>query len=198
MIGRSGEYLKMVMYTIFCLMLVVSSYTIILNIHHYKSLSNIIAVSEIDSDYSKYKENVVLIEEKLNNHSNSSDKLYISLEKTANYMKKSGVFRLVPKAKLTYKDLYELNDYFIEELINNCWIHSIKELDISIKYQEVINMLVNNSNYINSIFTNNSLILYDDTLDNKIADNYHFILKNYLMYSNVILNLCNELGGENG
>ncbi len=58
-------------------------------------------------------------------------------------------------------------------------------------------MLVSKSNYINSIFNSNSLILFDGKLNNKIDDNYHFILRNYLMYSNVILDMCNELGGGN-
>ena len=48
------------------------------------------------------------------------------------------------------------------------------------------------------IFTNNSLILYDSKLDNKIEDNYHFILSNYRIYSNVILSMCKESGDING
>ncbi len=191
-----GEHLKMVMYIIFGILLIMSSYIIILNIHHYKSLSVNISVSELDSDYSKYKDNIVLIEEKLITYK-SDDKLYLALTKTVNNMKKNGVFRLVPKSKLNYKNLYELNDYFMEELINNSWVHNIQELNISNKYQNTIDMLVSNSNYINSIFNSNSLILFDGKLNNKIDDNYHFILRNYLMYSNVILDMCNELGGGN-
>lgn len=191
-----GEYLKIIMYFIFGITIVMASYLIVLNIHHYKSLSQNVIVSEIDNDYSKYKENIVLIEEKINNYKNTND-VYPSLSKSLTTMKKGGVFRLVPKTKLSYKDLYDLNDFFMEEIINNNWVRDIKELEISTNYQEIINMLVNNSKYINSVFTSNGLTLYDDSLDNKISDNYHFILKNYLMYSNVILSMCNELGGGN-
>jgi len=190
------EYLKIIMYIIFGILLVMSSYLIILNIHHYKSLSSNIIVSELDYDYSKYKDNVTLIEDKLSKY-NSSDKIINNLNNIHNNMKKGGVFRLVPKTKLSYKEIYELNDYFMEELINNSWIHIINELDISVKYQNIMDMLIGNSKYLNSVFTGNSLILSDSGLDNKITDNYHLILKNYLMYSNVILDICNELGGEN-
>ena len=191
------EYLKIIMYTIFGILFAMSIYLIVLNIHHSNSLTSIVNVSDIDNDYIKYKDNVTLIEEKLNIY-NGNNKLTRALSKTLNNMKNGGVFRLVPKTKLTYKDLYEINDYFMEELINNSWVHNLKELDISLKYQEIISMLVNNSNYINKVFNNNSLTLYDSNLTNNVEDNYHFILNNYLMYSNVILSLCDEIGGANG
>ena len=113
-------------------------------------------------------------------------------------MKQDGVYRLIPNTKLSYNDLYKLNDYFIEELINNGWLSNIMELNESKKYQDMITILIKNSKYLNSVFTNNSLTMYDSGLDIKIEDNYHFILSNYLMYSNVILNICNEVGGTSG
>lgn len=191
------DYIKIIMYSLFGVIFAISSYLIILNINHYNSLSSTIKVSEIDDDYSKYKENVLAIEKKLDTIK-SDDKSYLSLTKALTTMKKDGVYRLIPKQDLNYRDLYNLNDYFMEQFINNSWISYLKELEISSKYQDIINMLVNNSNYLNKVFTANSLILYDSTLDNKIDDNYHFILKNYLMYSSVILSMCNDLGGVDG
>ena len=192
-----NNYLKIAMYTIFGILFAMSAYVIILNVCHYRSLKDTVIVSEADNDYSKYKDNITLIEEKLNNYSKEG-KLYTSLSKSVDVMKKNGVFRLVPKTELNYTKLYELNDYFLEELINNNWLVNIKELDISHKYQDTINLLSKNSVYLNSILTNNSLILYDNSLDTRIEDNYHFILSNYKAYSNIILDMCNELGGENG
>ena len=188
------EYLK---YTIFGILFSMSIYLIVLNIHHSNSLKNIVNVSDIDSDYIKYKNNVSLIEKELNNYSVKDDKLYLSLIKILNTMKNGGVFRLVPKTKLNYTELYDINDYFMEELINNGWVLNMHDIDISLKYQDIVSMLSSNSKYLNSIFTNNSLILYDDALNNQIEDNYHFIINNYLMYSNIILSMCDELGGVN-
>ena len=45
------DHLKIVLYAIFGIVLVMSSYTIILNVNHYKSLSKTTIVSEIDNDY---------------------------------------------------------------------------------------------------------------------------------------------------
>lgn len=187
--------IKVTMYVIMVVLFAMSSYIIILNIHHYRSLSRYIIVSEIDSDYSKYKENVNQIEDIVNNYPNKDSNDHLSLTKILNTMKKDGVYRLIPKTKLNYKDLYDLNEYFMEKLINDGWVSNIKKFDLEGKNENIIMMLVNNSNYLNSVLTNNSLILYDDNLDNKIEDNYNFILKNYMMYSEIILNICNGLGG---
>ena len=189
-----NEYIKIVLYLLIGLLLVMASYVIVINVNHYSSLLDNVTVSEADNDYKVYKSNVILLEEKinkLNNHKNS-------FEQVLNIMKKDGVFRLIPRTRLSYKDLYRLNDYFVEELINNSWVSGIQELDKDNKYQDIIMMLANNANYLNSVFTNNSLVLYDRTLDSKIEDNYQFILRNYMMYSKVILNLCDELGGHDG
>ena len=192
--GVIQDYIRIVMYTIFGIIFAMASYVIILNIHHYRSLSTTVTVSEIDADYSKYKENVLLIEKSLNSDTNE----YLSLTKVLNTMKQNGAYRLIPNAKLKYKDLYQLNDYFIEELINNSWVSYLQNLEVSKDYQDTIDMLISNSKYLNTVFTGNSIILYDNSLDNKIEDNYHFILKNYMMYSNVILSMCKDLGDVNG
>ena len=158
----------------------------------------LVSLLEIDNDYSIYKKNVNLIEKYLEEHQFKDNKMYLSLSKVLNGMKSNGVYRLIPKTKLNNKDLYELNNYFIEELINNGWISTIKEYEVSNNYQDTIDLIINNSNYLDQILINNGLVLYDSSLDNKIEDNYHFLLSNYMMYSKVILNICNELGGTNG
>ena len=192
------KYIKIIMYALFGILLVISSYLIILNINHFNSLSTKTIVSEADNDYVKYKENIKIIEEFINNHKDLENKTYLTLSKVLDSLKRDGVYRLIPKTKLTNKNLYELNDYFMEELINNSWVSNLKSFDINDKYHDTIMLLVNNSNYLNSIFTNSSIMLYDGKLDNKIENNYHFLLSNYLMYSKVVLNLCNDIGGNNG
>ncbi len=188
------ESLKIIMYTIFGILLVMSSYIIIFNIYHVHSLSETTIVSEMDKDYKIYQDNIRLIEESINKHTIKDNKLYLSLTKVLNSMK---INKLIPKTKLNNKDLYDLNDYFMEKLINDSWVSTLKEYEFSNKYQEEIKELVDNSNYLNNILTSNSLISYDSKTNNIVGDNYHFVLTNYMMYSKVILNICNELGGGN-
>jgi hypothetical protein len=188
--------LKLVIYIISSILLIISSYTIILNVKHVSDLTDSITVSEADIDYQKYKENVKTIEGKLQDYKNTD--AYLPLVKVLDGMKRNGVYRLIPKEKIKSIDLYELNDYFMEELINNCWVSNIQIMGLGEKYQDVIMLLVNNTNYMNSILTNNSLILSDDKTNSKEEDNYHFILKNYVMYSNIILSITDDIGGNNG
>ena len=189
-----GEYYKVVLYTIFGLMIVMSSYCIILNIHHYNAISSEVTVSDIDTDYKEYINNINKIEDKVSKLADSE--LLRNIKSTVEVMKKSGVFRLIPKTKLSYHDLYDLNDYFIERLINDCWVRYFNMTKLGSSHNDIANMLISNANYINSHLTDNSLTLYDSKDDSKIIDDYHFIVRNYVMYSNIILDLCNSLGGE--
>ena len=51
-----GEYLKIVMYTLFMILFAMAVYIVIINIHHYRSLGERIKVSELDTSYTKYKD----------------------------------------------------------------------------------------------------------------------------------------------
>ena len=189
-----NDSIKIVMYLIFGLLLIMSSYIIISNILHYQSLASEVIVSEVDNDYLEYKNNINLIEEIIQKDTSNS-KIVSSLSMALDSMKRKGVFRLIPKSKLNSKDIYELNDYFMEELINDNWISHIKEFEISNKYQDMVMILVNNSKYLNKVLTKNSSSFH---LGSSIEDDYHYLLNNYLVYSKVILNICNELGGKSG
>jgi len=190
-----GEYYKIILYTILGLMIIMSSYIIILNIHHYHAISLEVAVSDIDSEYKSYIDNVLKIEDNIDKVKDSD--LVLGLNKTIDIMKNSGVFRLIPKTKLSYRDLYELNDYFLEKLVNDGWVKYIKPHYLNTNYDDDINILINNAKYLNKTLNDNGLIMYDVKNDRKIIDEYHFILKNYEMFSKVILNISN-IGGDNG
>ena len=179
----TSKYYKVILYTIISLIFVMSVYIIVINIKHYKSLSYVVTVNEADSDYVNYKKNVNEILYNLGKKSNSN------LNSTFATLKNGGVFRLIPKTKLTYRDLYELNNYFINDIINNCWFSKLKEINKSDMNNKIIEIIINNSEYLNNHFINNGLTLYDSYDDNMIQDDYYLILKNYLAFSNVILSI---------
>lgn len=185
--GLYDEYYKIIFYAIVTVIFAISIYIIVLNIHHYQALSYPITVSEADLDYSNYKENINNIEYNLKK--NVNHKSYSSLNSTLTILKNGGVFRLIPKSKLTYRDLYELNDYFINDLINNCWFQKLKSLNKNELNDAMITILINNSEYLNNHFIDNGLTLYDSYNENRIYDDYHVILKNYLAFSNIIISM---------
>ena len=189
------EYYKILMYTIFGIILVMSSYIIILNIHHYNSLNSTIIVSEIDSAYQKFMNNVTKLENNINDKMVGNDNIKLYFSKTLTILKNGGVFRILPHTKLKYNDLYNLNTYFIEELINKCWVSVFQNLDISKEYHDIVSVLINNANYMNDYLSKDSLILHESSNESRIINDYHMIINNYAMFSNVILDMNNSLVG---
>lgn len=179
----NDEYLKIIIYIVFSIILVISTYFIIINIRHYKALSREVVVSEADTLYTNFKKNVNDIENRLNNRN------ITSLKRTLNVLKDGGVFRLIPNTKLTYYDLYNLNDYFINDIINNCWVTNLKAINKNKNNDEMINVLINNSEYLEDHFTNNGLTLYDSYSETNIQNDYKLVLNNYLAFSRIILRM---------
>lgn len=193
-----NEYYKACMYTIIGLMIVFSSYTIIINTHHYKSLKEKVLVSEIDVNYKKFINNVIKYEEILNKNKkiNNNDQRYLT--NTLTNLKKGGLYRLIPNNKLEYHDLYKLNNYFIDVLINDSWINNLKKIDLSKKYDNEINFIISNANYINNLLMKNGVVMYDSIDSHKIVNDYQLILNNYAMFSDILINIINNLGGLSG
>ena len=181
--------LTIIIYTMCGLTLVMASYLIMINICHYKALSYKVTVSEADADYVNYKKNVNDIEDILNKYSNKNNSLYQFLNITKIALKDDSVFRLIPNTQLGYYELYELNDYFINDLINKMWVSNLKLINKNKSNNDMIEILTNNSENLNNHFIDNGLTLYDSYNENRIQTDYHAILENYLAFSNVILNI---------
>lgn len=176
-----SEYFKIIVYTIFGLILVLSSYMIIINIHHYEALSSKITVSELDVDYAKYKKQVNDISEIVKVNSSFSDTLKV--------LKNGGVFRLMPKTELSYSDLYELNNYFINNIVDDCWVSKLKKINKNTFNEEKMEIIINNAKYLNREFINNGLVLSDNRGEKIIKDDYYMILKNYAVFTDIVINM---------
>ena len=181
-----GQYSKIIMYFVFGIIIVLSLYMIISNIRHYEALSKKIVVTEADYDYVQYKKNINEIEELLKTKQNNVK--YRALNSTLTILKNGGVFRLLPNSKIGYRELSELNDYFLNDIINECWITNFNSLN-NVNNNEMVKILTNNSNYLANHFINNGITIYDNSSDDIIREDYDMILKNYLSFSNIILSL---------
>ncbi len=183
------EYTSLIMYTISGILLILGAYNILINFNHASFISTKVTVSDLDSDYVTFKNNVVEIEEKgLLNYGD------ISL------LKKDGVYHLMTGEKLSYLDLYQINNYFLDTIINNIWVSKLKTNSLynSAKNTAYINMLINNAQYINRELLNNSNYHYDVKKNNvrsEIQENYKMILKNYQGFSSFLL-MNNNSGGD--
>ncbi len=192
------EYTNIIIYSISGVMLVLGSYNILINVNHASFINRKIVVRDIDNDFKIFKDNVLQIENLLLNGNIKNDK---AISKTLSLLKKDGVYRLLPSDELNYGDLYKLNNYFLENIINEGWISSLKQnSDINNKLNnEYVDILIKNANYLNKELLNNSNYHYD-VKNNEVRDvmmeEYLFILENYKSFSSFVLELCNE-DGEN-
>ena len=185
------EYLEIVIYTICGIILIFSSYLIIINIKHATYIDRIVSVSMMDNDLLTYKENVIKLESNLESNKN------ISLNKVLMLLKNDGLYKKMPGDKLNYQDLYSLNNYFIDVIINEGYFSNLKiNENISDIYDKYVSVLIYNSKYINRELENNSNFHYD-VLNNEIRDSmnevYQMILHNYKEFSYILLEMCDSL-----
>ena len=191
------RYIGVSMYTICGVLIILSSYSILINLNHATYLNKKVFVSDMDNDYKIYKENILKIEENINN---KNDYISQKIKSSLSIIKNDGVYTLVPGDRLSYIDLYNLNNYFINDLINKVWISNLKlinELDNDY-YNEFMNNLIHNANYLDKELLNNSNIHYhNDDLRDEIDEEYRYILNNYKEFSFLILKISNIKGDNN-
>ena len=138
---KGYEYLKNFLYFAFFIVLIVSSYLIIVNIKHYEVISDKVIVSE--EDIASYKNNVNKIEEYVNKTSDTT------LKSAVNILKSDGLYKIMPNTKLSYRDIYELNNYFLNSVTNDGWITSFRKLNKDKGNDTSVTLLVTSANYLN-------------------------------------------------
>jgi hypothetical protein len=113
-------------------------------------------------------------------------------------MEDGGVYQLFPYNSVSSMDLYNLNNYFVDTLINEGWTAYLKELVVedNTLYTSYIKTLVSSYNYVNKELLDNSNYYYkvrdDDTRD-ILQEQYNSILNNYCSYSRIVLNVVRML-----
>ena len=192
--NKLEEYHSFFIYSICILLFIISIYSIIINFKHARFLNEKVVVSDSSNNYNEFKNNIVLIENNLSIYKNS--RLYNPLNQIVTLLKKDGVFRLFPSDKLSFSDLYNLNNYF-KNVIDDGWFANINDLDIDY-YNEYIDLLINNANYIDKELLNNSNYSYnlDYSIRNNINEEYKYILNNYNKLSFLILEISNKMGED--
>ena len=195
--GFLKEYTMIIIYLITGIMFALGTYSILINVNHALFINKKVVVREIDNDYKIFKDNVLQIESLLLDGNVSKNNKSIS--KTLSLLKKDGVYRLLPGDLLNYGDLYNLNNYFLDSIINDGWISDLKQnSDINNSFNnEYVDILIRNANYLNKELLNNSNYHYD-IKNNEVRDvmmeEYLLILKNYKSFSSLVLELCDKNG----
>ena len=187
-----SNYYSFFVYSFCVILFIISIYNIAINVKHAIFLNEKVIVNDHDSDYKKFKDNILLIENNLKDNTQNNG----SLTNILLMLKKNGVFRLLPGDKLSYLDLYKLNNYFID-IINEGWIMNVTNVnELDTKHNnEYVDILLTNANYLSKELLNNSNFFYtsNNNIRNIIEEEYKYILSNYQKFSYLILEISNKM-----
>ena len=179
--------IRVVLYFICGIIIAFSSFYIIINYRHATFLKEKIIVQKEDLYFEKFQNNIIQMESCA--IKNKSIRLALDL------LKRDGVYRLLPKDELSYNDLYQLNNYFLNHLINDGWVSDLKNNKTynTPLINEFMNSLINNANYLNGELLNNSNYQYlfkKNSNYDKLREEYNLLLSNYYHYSSIVLSGC--------
>ena len=203
---------KILLLSIFCF----SLYYLVINVFHEKSMNKEIYVSENDTYYKKFYNNVNAIKNNIDNYSYNKKIHKIDYNTMNNFYNKidycytilNNDIELLQENKfLKYYDVYSLNEYFVNNFVNKCftlnlsWINNISNSYLKEQYTNAkfsIDIITNNSLYLKNELKDNSSYYYNtnyfnEKIRNNLESSYQLILHNYSDFSNIILNLSSYL-----
>lgn len=213
----NNKYLYYIKFVLLFLIFCIAFYYLVINIFHSTSLNKKVYTSSSDNYYRKYQLNIDAINANLKNYTYKNNK-YAYDNNTMHSINnrlavcynalnsQKGLFG-IRNENITYYDVYELNNNFINSLIDKCfhsnllWITSSKDSKLKeeiLSKQNMINTLANNSSYIKDELKGNSSYSYRTTylqrnVRNDLESTYQFVLHNYYDFSQIILDFSNYL-----
>lgn len=214
------EYIRIIISILCAIILCLGFYNLFINFMHQSYIDEQIAVSDLDKNYSKYKDNINNIKNNIRNYNYNSG---INYEYDMETMEKlrgkinscltllngeNGVSALKAGQYLKPFDLYELNVNFLETLINQCWISNLGYINLNEhnydgyfkevfpRYNKTVEILIDNSNYVKNELINNSSYHYStdvfkNNVRNEFLAQYNMVISNYKNFSDIILEISN-------
>ena len=185
------------------------------NYRHALYLDDVIKVTDNDIYIKDYRKNIEKIHNNLDNYQYNGGKyldtyenvteLKQSLDTCLRHFEDNGLSKLNDGDELKYKDIYDLNNYFYNSLVNDCWVTNLNKVNLQSSFfkrtylfQEEINILLNNSKGIKTRMLANSLYSYGSInskymIYNPLIEDYNDVSKIYDDMSKIILDYSNYL-----
>ena len=214
------EYTKIIVSILCTVLFSLGFYNIFINLLHQNHISQNIVVSNLDNNYNAFQENVLKISNNLNNYVYKDDSYYDirTMEKLRGNLKicfdflndDEGLSGIKLNDHIKPFDLYQINSYFVNEIINRCWISSLGFInleendyegyfdDVFPQYDRSVKLLTNNSNYVKDELLNNSSYHYNtlvtkNTVRNDFLSQYNMVINNYKVFSDIIVEISDFL-----
>ncbi len=199
------------------LILILISFSFIYdNYRHSTYINDNLIVTNNDVYLKEYKKNLNAIKNNLDNYQYSESKYKDNYEKMNLLNQKlnscylhltndKGIYKLEAGKKITYYDIYELNNNVYNHLINDCWVTNLNKIDMESSYfnkmntfQNNINMILSNSKNLKNRLLSNSLYSFGSInskfmVYNPLRDSYDEVTRIYDDTSKIVLDMSNYL-----
>lgn len=214
------DYVHIIAMAIVGLVFGVSFYYLLINAFHAASISKVVHVNPSDIYYQGYQNNLVKIKNNLDRYSFDRDKFNYNITEMQhiysdiNYCygvltSNETIIGYIEGQNLGYVDVYNLNNYFINSLIDSCYTSNLSWIvkdDVrgSLVKERLINaslsldILSYNSSYVKDELRDNSSYYYNTAISNStirddLNSSYRMVLKNYNSFAEIILELSDYL-----
>lgn len=222
------EYVKIIINVACAILFGLGFYNILINVFHQNYIDQTLVVGNLHSDYNAFHDNIVEIEKNLKRYNFDENKFSYDITTMETLRGKisycmtflkneKGLYGVGTNTPIKTYDLYSINHYFVQSVVDECWTlgmsfinHSDKEYDgyfgeMFPRYTKSIAGLVENSKYVRGELLSNSRYHYGtdvsrSTIRNDMLAQYDFIVRNYLDFSDIILEVSEYLvvGDNNG
>ena len=209
------EYLNIIAYSITGLILVITSFYLIMNYYHYEEVKTTIYVSENDINYQGYKDKLEKIKTNLNVFSKSKitdtklRAIYNKLSTCSSVLGGNNTLANIPTNHyFTSKEVYDLGSKFQTDVLNICWalhLSYITEENTDYRFKEVapyiknsVGIISSQVNFALSEIQNNSSYFYttnitSSTIRNYLSSDFTSIAKAYNDFADIVLSLSEQL-----
>lgn len=196
-------------YTITGIIFGCSFFLLLINVYHYKEVNDIYVKSETDLDKNKeimsklnnIKENISVFD--ISNYNGTNDKQSLfsiqnKLNLCINAINNDTLSKILNKKKISIKDVYQMQQFYQNNISNECLIKQIYELtlpnseykalvplnSISPFIEDNIEQLKDSTDYTKKVIKSNSNYYFSSdisktSLYNRLDDSYYEILNNY-------------------
>ena len=222
------DFFKLFSNSITFICLILASFLILINLYHYKEITykypTIVSENKKYIDFKKYISDAESKISKIDSVKVSSDFANqkniakTEINKCITALKESSMYKLSEKTEVSYYDVYILSTEIELEINNNCLFYmgyNINNITDSKNYNKVKfsnvyntlnykkNIIIENNKYITSKLLKNSTYSYvtdttRSTIFNELAEDYVFVLSNYVLIAQMLEDTTNWYASEYG
>ena len=218
------EYVHIITTVLTALLFGLGCFYFLINAFHASSMNKTVYVNKNDVNFTQYMSNVDIIDSNVKGYNYNDKKFDYDIGMMESISSKIGIcstmlkdegsiYTIENNSNIGFSEVYDLNNYFINTLMDNCFVANISwlirdenlnETEYSKKvliYNNYVNSLVDNAKYLRNEMRDNSSYYFNTGISNAMIRNnlgsiYQKVIRNYVDFSGVIADLSKYLVEE--